>query len=169
MATVIATPGSATANSYITTAEGDTYADERLQSTNWTSEDADDRARAVIQATRWLDTLDFEGVKSSSAQALKWPRINAFDEDLEEYDTDAIPAVVKRATFEVALRLLNDNAGSTDTLAPTGLEQFKRAKVGLMEVELDKGFRTTDLPDQVRKMLAHVLRSAGIMAQMERF
>lgn len=168
MPTVTATAGSVSANSYITVAEGDTYADERLQATGWTGEDADDKARAVIQATRWLDGLDYEGTKSATSQALKWPRQAAFDEDLEEYDTASVPEVIKQATFELALVLLNDNASSEDTFAPNELSQFRRAKVGPMEVEVDRAFRAAEIPDHVRRKIAHTLRSAGMIATRER-
>lgn len=169
MPTLVATAGSATANSYATVAEGDTYFDERVQSTNWTGEaSADVKERALIMATRRIDTLRFEGDKTTSGQALKWPRIDAFDDNLDEYDTTVVPAIVKHATFEEALRILNDNASSKDTFAPTGLESFTRAKVGPLEVEIDKSFRPGELNDATRRLLRPVLKSAGLMAQLVR-
>lgn len=169
MPTIQAAAGHASANSYAEVADADTYFDERLQASNWTGEaDADVKERALIQATRQLDQYDFVGTKTSTGQALKWPRQDAFDEDGEEYATDSVPTIIQHATFELALKLLNDNAASTDTLAPTGLEQFKRAKVGPVEVEVDRAHRTSDLPDHVMLLIGHVLRSAGMVATLER-
>lgn len=169
MPTLDATVGGPNANAYAEVADADTYFDERLQAANWTGEsDEDVKERALIMATRRVDAFDFEGVKVSTAQALKWPRIDAYDEDDEEYPTDAIPTVVLYATYELALAYLNDVAGSTDPLAPTGLEQFDRAKVGPLEVEVNHSHRAGAVPDHVLRLLAPVLRSAGFMATMER-
>lgn len=167
MPSLVATASSATANSYATVSEADTYFDERLQAANW-SGDSDDKKRALIQATRRIDTKRFEGQKTTTGQALQWPRILAYDDDDVEYDSTAVPAIVKYAMYEEALRILNDNAGSTDTFAPTGLEGFKRAKVGPIEVEIDKGFHAGELTDAARRWLRPVLRSAGIMAELVR-
>ena len=158
MPTIVETVGSATANSYVTDAEADTYFDERLNATAWTSEtDADVKARALIMATRRLDQERYMGEKTTTGQALEWPRVWAFDKDGEEYDSAVIPTPVKHATFEMALRLLND--GNADSLADTGMEEFKRAKVGEMEVERFAGFAAGQLPSNVRRIIQHVLES----------
>lgn len=166
MPTLVATAGSATANSYATVAEGTSYFDERLNTANWTG--ADNQARALIMATRRIDTLQFVGEKVTSGQALKWPRISAFDDNGDEYDSTAVPSIVKYATFEEALRILNDNAASKDTFALTGLEQFKRAKVGPLEVEMVQGFKASMLSDAARRWLRPVLLRAGLMAELVR-
>lgn len=155
MPTLTATVGGASSNSYVATADGDTYFDERLNASAWTDADADDKERAVIMATRRLDQEDYRGEKNTTGQALKWPRIAAFDEDGEEYASDAIPEFLKQATYELALRFLND--GTTDTLADTGLEQFKTAKVGPLEVEINHAQRAGELPENVHRLIRHVL------------
>jgi hypothetical protein len=164
MPILVATVGATNANSYATVAEGDTYFDERLQAANWIGE----KARALIMATRRIDVLRFRGEKVNTAQALKWPRIEAYDDDGQEYDTTVVPAIVKQATYELALKILNDDAASTDALAVTGLESIRRAKVGPLEIEVDKGFRAATLPDTVIRLLRPVLVSSGLMAELMR-
>jgi len=159
MPTLVATAGSATANAYATTSDGDTYFDERLNVDAWTSATTDNKERALIMASRRLDAERFQGEKAATGQALEWPRVWAFDKDGEEYSSSAIPTVVQHATFELALRLLND--GDTDTFANTGLEEFKRAKVGEMEVERYAGFSAGQLPENVKRIISHVLRSSN--------
>ena len=119
-------------------------------------------------ATRALDTLAFEGFKNSTSQALEWPRDGAFDKDGEEYTTTAIPTVVQHAMFEVALHYLNKNAESSDPIANDGLERFNRAKVGPMDVEINHAQQAAEVPAYVKRMLAHVLESSGLMATLER-
>lgn len=169
MPTLEATAGATDANSYLTVAEADVFADERLQSSAWTGEtDTDVKERALIQATRRIDLLTFEGEKADSDQALKWPRLDVIDDNGDEYDSDAVPDLVKRAAFEGALWLLNQNADSTDPMAPTGLGGFNRAKVGPLEVEPRHGRRGGELPDHVVRMLRPVRRSMGLTTELVR-
>lgn len=158
MPTLVATAKSATANSYVTEAEADTYFDERTTATAWASEATDDKERYLITATRRIDSERFDGYKTTTTQALKWPRDGACDDDGEEYDPDTVPDIVKFATYETALELLND--GTTDGLAPTGLEEFKRVKVGALEVERDSSYKAAELSDTVRRLLRPVIRTA---------
>lgn len=168
MPTLTATVGSASSNAYATVSDADTYFDERLQASEWTSGATDDKERALIMATRRIDQEKFEGTQDTEGQALKWPRSGARDDDDVEYSSDSIPGIIKQATYELALHLLNENAGSTDYLAPTGLEQFERAKVGPMDVTIRSGFDAGELPDNVRRLLRPVLQTPGHSAVLLR-
>jgi len=164
MPTLVATVGSASANAYATTTDADTYFDERLNASAWTAATTDDKERALIMATRRLDQERFVGEKSATAQALEWPRQDALDKDGEEYDTATIPAPVKQATYELALRLLNDS--TNDTLADTGIEEFRRAKVGELEVERFAGYEAGQLPANVRRLVEHVLTTTRLSGKL---
>lgn len=155
---LVATVGSATANSYVTVAEGDTYFDERLNVSAWTDAAADDKARALIMATRRIDMEEFEGEKAASGQALQWPRIGAIDPDGYEYDSAAIPQIVQDATCELALKFLND--GTTDAFASSSLAQFENVQVDTIDVTPRSSFDPTDLPDTVRRLLKPVLTTS---------
>jgi hypothetical protein len=169
MPTLDAEIGGTSANSYSEVADADTYFDERLQASVWTGEsDPDVKERALIMGTRRVDAFQVVGFKNSADQALKWPRSDVFDEDGNEYETTEIPIVVLHATYETALWLLNQNAASTDPLAPDGLDRFTRAKVGPIEVEPNLSSSSSKVPDHVRRLLRHVLRAAGFTATLER-
>lgn len=164
--TIVATPGASNANSYATVAEADTYFDDRLKATAWTGADADDKARALIEATRRIDQEEFEGTPvdplndadvTGDTQALKWPRQAADDDAGWTYDDDVIPTIVKRATFELALALLD---ADSDFLADTGLEGFKRVAVGSLQVTPRHTHRPGELPETVRRILRPVLRTS---------
>lgn len=159
MPTLVATAGATNANSYATTSDGDTYFDERLNSTAWTGAATDDKERALIMATRRLDQETYTGEKTATAQALEWPRESVVDKDGEEYSSSTIPTFLKHATYELALRLLND--GTTDPFSDTGMEEFKRAKVGELEVERFAGFTAGQLPANVRGFIEHVLEGGS--------
>ena len=60
-ATITATLKSATANSYVTLAEANTYFETVPDSTTWDNKTDDQKKRALISATRWIDSLNFYG------------------------------------------------------------------------------------------------------------
>lgn len=168
MPTIDAAPGSASANSFATRAEADAYFAGRVGAGAWEDATAYRRDQALITATRRLNALRYVGYKTSDTQALVWPRIGAFDESDYEYDTATVPAPVKEATFEAALKILADSADGSDPLADSELAQFDRAKVGPLEVDINHAHKPAKTPDAALRLLRHLMRSHGLMAQLER-
>ena len=121
MAVVIdATVGGASANSFVTLAEAQTYCDATLNESLWESATTDSKNRALVAATRWLNLLSWVGSNVTTTQALNWPRQWAINPDVvffawNYYDTSTIPTRVKNATCELALQFIK--AGSTDIAA----------------------------------------------------
>ena len=64
------------ANSYVTLTEANDYFDTSPDSSTWTNKTDDQKKRALISATRWIDTLVFYGDRCDDGQALKFPRNN---------------------------------------------------------------------------------------------
>jgi hypothetical protein len=163
---VDATVGGASANSYVTLAEASTYFEGRLNVTGWTGAASDDiRNRALVQAAKRIDQEEFRGAPIngmtgtvSPGQAMKWPRAGAVDPEGWGYLQTIIPTCIKEAQMEVALDLLNK--GATDPFADTGLEGFESVKVGPLEVVPKHSRKAGDLPEHVRRMLAHVITTA---------
>lgn len=166
MATLVATVGGSTSNAYATVATATTYFDERLNTSSWTDADADDKARALITATRRIDQEAFKGepvqpltdVETSAGtdtQALKWPRYSTYNDAGWTFDDDEIPVIVQHATMELALHLLNE--GTTDALADTGLEGFKEIGVGPLTVRPRAAYQAGELPANVYRLLRPVL------------
>lgn len=163
-ASVDATVGGTGANSYVTVAGADAYFDERLGSAAWGAATSDEKARAVIMATRRLEILRYAGSKTDTDQALQWPRYGVLDVNGLLYDSDAIPEAVKRATYELAFRYVTD-AASGDPLAGSGLEGYSEVKVGELAVKVrgegEGGKSKTDLPEFVEETLEHMLAAGG--------
>ncbi len=116
---IVATPGSATANSFATEAEAIARAALRLNLSGWTtvsgSTCTEDEKKALIEATIELSDLRWEGSRTDATQALSWPRTDVYnldDPDLNEYDDDEIPVWLIDATAELAFEFLK--AGTTD-------------------------------------------------------
>ena len=113
-ATINATLSSASANSYVTLADADAYFETVPNSSTWTDKTTDQKNRALISATRWIDSLNFYGDRCDNGQALKWPR-NNYHVDRVELTCSLIPPDIKYATYELARALANDTDAITNT------------------------------------------------------
>jgi len=147
MATIDATVGGVSANSYITEAEGDTYWDANYYNTTWTALSSANKQTLSIMATRLLDYwVDWIGSKATSTQALRWPRYDVTDRDGYWVDGNVIPTFLKNASAELAGHLASYNPSSEpDT------KGFSELRVGELMLKIDKDDRdsVTTIPDSV--------------------
>ena len=93
----IVDPEAAPAGSYISTETGDNLALLRLNTTAWDEASIVNKQKAIKMATDAIDMLNFIGEKTEDDQELEFPRGG---------DTE-IPVYIQRATFEIALALLD--------------------------------------------------------------
>jgi hypothetical protein len=131
-ATIVATLKSATANSYVTLAEANTYFETVPDSTTWDNKTDDQKNRALISATRWIDSLNFYGDRCDDGQALRWPRNNYHVDDVELACT-AIPKDIKYAQYELSRALANETDAITGNKGTDGT--YEEVKIGDMEVK----------------------------------
>lgn len=147
-----ATAGGASANSYITLSEANTFVEAMISSTDvskWTTGTDDTRNRALAAAAQRLDRERFLGAKATDTQSMQWPRTGVRKPDTyvntyatgfpfrisEDYFTDTeIPDQIKRAQIELAVYLKNN----VDGISLGGLEDFKSVQVGSISVTPDK-------------------------------
>ncbi len=175
MPTVVATVGGASANSFVTVAECDSYCDARLNADAWNGQDDDDvKARAVLEATRELSAKAWIGTRSSSTQALSWPRSFAINPDVSwaswaYYDSTTIPQRVKDATCELALQFLN--GGTTDISAQDATLNVRVKTVDVLTTEyFEPGQRQQGLSrfPSVLRFVQPLLIGGGISVPMQR-
>lgn len=115
------TIGGASANSYASMDEAETYLDSRLNIVAWFDAGPDDRKRALLMAAQRLDRENWLGNRATSTQRLAWPRADVRKVDSvgigfsgyswdfgwgESYSTTEIPQPVKDAQCELALAYL---------------------------------------------------------------
>ena len=116
--------GRADANSYASAADCDAYHSGHLYATSWTGATADNKAAALVMASRVIDAeFQFNGAKASAAQALQWPRSDCRDPDAVATSSSSgvvasnvVPKAVLDATCELARELLTLDR----TAAPPG-------------------------------------------------
>jgi hypothetical protein len=128
-ATIVATLKSATANSYVTLAEANTYFETVPDSTTWDNKTDDQKNRALISATRWIDSQQYYGDRCDEDQALKWPR-NNYEVDNVELACTAIPKDIKYAQYELARALANDTDAITGNKGTEGVVKEIEVEVG---------------------------------------
>ena len=147
-----ATAGGASANSYITLTEANTFVEAMISSTDvakWDTGTDDTRNRALAAAAQRLDRERFLGARATDTQSMQWPRtgvrkpetyVNTYATGFpfrisEDYFTDTeIPDQIKRAQIELAVYLKNN----VDGIGLGGLEDFKSVQVGSISVTPDK-------------------------------
>lgn len=164
MPTVVSTAGAADANSFASAAEFSTYCDGRLNSSAYTSASADDQARALIEATRELNVLAWQGDTVTDTQALTWPRewvTNPDDPNLDYFDNDVVPQRVKDATCELALQFLK--AGTTDVAALDALYGVEGKSIDVISTQYTPHSRPTGIAryPRVLALVRPLLSSAG--------
>lgn len=171
MPTIVATPGAANANSYLTSAEADAYFDSRLPLVPpW--EDADSPEAALIMATRTLDRLfqqrrvlvrddkgdsyyvtarTWTGLPATTTQRLAWPRTGMYDWNGNAISSSVIPQDLKDAVAEFAGQLLKKDTTIDNDIAVQGISSVK---AGSVEVAFRDGVVTTKvLPDAVLALI----------------
>ena len=156
--TIDATVGGSSANSFATRGEADTFMEARLNASTWeTDASADDKNRALVEATRWLTRLGWIGLRADDTQALSWPRQSAIDPDsptAQYFGTDAVPQRVKDGTMELAFQFVK--AGTTDVAALDSKRNVKRSKLDVLETEYEDSFAKVKDLDLFPSVTRHI-------------
>lgn len=151
------------ANSYADIADGNDYHDGHLYASAWTGASDDQKAVALVMASRLIDAeFQFNGTRTNAVQGLQWPRAKCPEPDsvhvplsvllpipydYVQYDT--VPKAVVQATCEMARELLIADR----TVAPAG-EGLKYQNVGGTQTGYDKTDRRAVLSQVAQMMLA---------------
>ena len=131
-ATINATVKDANANSYVTLTEANTYFETVPDSSTWTNKTDDQKNRALISATRWIDSFVYYGDRCDDGQALKFPR-NNYQVDGVELACSTIPINIKYAQYELARALANDSEAMTRNVGTDG--NIEEVKLGDIQVK----------------------------------
>lgn len=165
---LIHTAGDASANTYVSLADAESYFESRLHKDAWDNAETADKNAALVWATRLLDSqMDWVGNVVTTTQALRWPRSGVVTEEGLNVDSSTIPQFLKNAVCEMALLLL-----STDRTAENPMDKMSKIRVGPVEI----GLRWTSpsqqvIADQVYEYLKHYAEfysSGGGMAKLVR-
>ena len=145
--TIDATVGGASANSYITLADANTFVEKLILDDDvsaWDGSSNDNKNRALVTAAIRIDRERFIGAQATDTQVLQWPRVGVRKPDkfvstymqgfpyrvtTDYYTATEIPFQVKEAQVILAVYLNNNRNG----LGLSGLEDFKNVKIGNLD------------------------------------
>tara|TARA_Y100001937_G_scaffold66772_1_gene91293 strand:+ start:1179 stop:1739 length:561 start_codon:yes stop_codon:yes gene_type:complete len=145
---IVATVGSASANSYVTLTEAQAFIDGQVESDDvvaWGNSTDDQKNRALFTSTQRIDREKFLGARVADTQALEWPRSGVRKPDtytnlyglsfpnrlVADYYLDTeIPDRVKHAQIVLAVYLNNNKDG----IGLSGLEDFASVNIGNINV-----------------------------------
>lgn len=127
-----ATVGGASANSYATLAESNTYHANHPYSETWDGASDDEKCRALVTATRLLDYwFEWAGSPTDGVQNLLWPRLGCVAPSGLTQASDAIPARIRDAACEWARQLLDDDRTADSDVERQGLTSLKAGPIYL--------------------------------------
>lgn len=160
--TLIETAAASNANTYVTLAEAETIMETVFHKDAWTAATDANKKIVLVEATRLLDAhYEWNGIKYTDAQSLRWPRYSVYDPDGDDLDYDSIPSFLKTATALLALSILSE-----DVTAEPDTAGFKELKVGPLELVVDKIDRSRVIPDTVHQLVKfygrNIQRSATV-------
>ena len=143
--------GKADANAYANVADGDAYHAGHLYASAWTGASADQKAVAIVMASRLIDAeYQFGGTRSVATQSLQWPREDCPDPDADDMVAETI---VPKAVVEAACELARELIIVDRTAAPAGegLKYYNNAGV---QTGYDKTDTRPIIPAVVQALLA---------------
>ena len=143
--------GKADANAYANVADGDAYHAGHLYASAWTAATADNKAVALVMASRLIDAeYQFGGTRSVASQALQWPREDCPDPDAGDMVAETM---VPKAVVEAACELARELILTDRTAAPAGegLKYYNNAGV---QTGYDKADTRPIIPAIVQALLA---------------
>jgi hypothetical protein len=143
--------GKADANAYANVADGDAYHAGHLYASAWTAATADNKAVALVMASRLIDAeYQFGGTRSVASQALQWPREDCSDPDAGDMVAETM---VPKAVVEAACELARELIVTDRTAAPVGegLKYYNNAGV---QTGYDKTDTRPIIPAVVQALLA---------------
>lgn len=151
----VVTIGGSEYDVYADVPTADEYLEAESWATAWRAEtDEDQKARALVTATRTLDKLPWAGSKSDPDQPLEWPRDGTGIDIVED---GVIPQRIIDATCVLAGQILAgvDVTGTASTTASS----VKRQKAGSVEIEYFSNFEIsgTRLPLEAWELIAPLL------------
>lgn len=173
--TIVATVGSASANSFITEVEVIAYMDARLNASTWTTVSGttciEDEKTAMVEATRELSARHWAGLRVDTTQVLSWPRQWACNPDSptgDYYTTTEIPQRVKDACCELAFQFLK--LGTTDLAAEDALQGVTQSTIDVISKSYDANLKTQGLArfPRVWNLIAPLLEGSGFTVRTVR-
>lgn len=138
----------------------DAYLEAAQHAATWRASTTtdDDKARALVTATRLLDRQRWKGDKTDSSQAHAWPRSNTGVTGVVD---NQIPEAVTNACIELALALLDGSDVQSEQTTEQKLQSIRAGSVSLTYFRGAEG-PPRRFPLIVHELLRDYLAGAGV-------
>ena len=150
--------GLATANTFATREQATAVLEASPFADAWTDVDPTRQDQCLVEASAWLSRLAWDGVRTTEAQALAWPRAWMQTPDGYAISANVVPTFVRDATARLAYWLSQQGASPYESngLAPG------------TELTLPGGMRLTpdsavSLPVDIFGLVRPYLRASGVV------
>lgn len=148
---------------YISQADANAYLAGQFTATAWRAEtDEDQKDRAIISATRFIDRQLWQGEKTDAAQLHAFPRTGLYYRDSgEEVDDALVPQEVIYATAELASIMLSGSDVQENFTPGNNLTQSFKA--GSVAISYFRGeWIATRLPTIIQELLGFWLAASAL-------
>lgn len=142
-------------NSYATVQEADIYFEDRLDVAAWTEADDEQKSKALVTATSYLDTLNWLGYVDDEAQKLRFPAVGTyFDPKFNrQMPLNPVPQRIIQATFELAYHFLNNDGLLDETGSVVDLQ--------VSSIQLTRVVAPSKMPSFVKTIINPILQNSG--------
>ena len=159
--TINSTAKDAAANSYISLADANYFFSTKFkESAPWLALTNDQRAQLLIEATRILETYVYGGARTTTTQALSWPRSNLVSREGTIVNSQTIPKLLEAAQCEMAAWLLTED---DRMLSDIDIQQVDQFKAGPLDIKLKASAVT--VPPMVKALISSISPEALITAE----
>jgi hypothetical protein len=158
------TAASASANSYVTVAEVDTFC-SNYGLTSWATLATANKESAIIRGMSFIETFNFKGYKTSVDNPLEWPRACVYDDNPGNYIAgievyiNEIPKGLKRAVCRAAY----EESEEQDVLQQSADVGIKRQKVDVIEIEYEGRNPAQTVYPVIKGFLKNLIEDSGMV------
>ena len=150
--TITSTAKDPSANSYISLADANYFFSTKFkESAAWLALTNDQRSQLLIEATRILETYVYGGTRTTTTQALSWPRANLVSREGTIVNSQTIPKLLEAAQCEMAAWLLTEDERMLSDIDLLQVDQFK---AGPLDIKVKAAAVT--VPPMVKALLSAI-------------
>ena len=150
----------------IAVTDADAYLNAKFGAAAWATQTADDKARMLVSAARWIDrVIEFSGTESVPGQPLEWPREGATCNGVAIAGSPFVPDELAFAEFELAFILLGNAAAQAAANQGSNVKAVKAGSAGVEFFTPTIGTsEATALPAVAHQLISCLFAAQGLAA-----
>lgn len=148
-------------NSYISVSDATSYFNDSLSSDSWSGLDPVVQAQSLITAARMIDRQTWQGIPTSGAAPMQWPRTGVVDRYGNLVNSASVPQQIKDAQCELALAIQADP--SVQTVKNQDFNT-KTLKAGSAEITYMRPIKGGKFPQIIQELIGQFLSASTSFA-----